>query len=198
MRHSCPTCRFEGQLETAFHVLFVQWNGEEFVSCCICPKCNHEVIPEPVKPKKPSTLRRSRLKPMSDKRKALMKVVGPERKARKAEVGRCMVCRREFPPEQLEGDEIARGAAREQCLSVPELTLISCAKCHRLTQDWPPAKRIALLVAFEIDFKCAKFCELRGYAITHLTRNSVVNYLDYSKDVNDTSPESKKAKELKR
>ncbi len=180
--YRCDACRFEAHIDIGG---FEQvQSGGTFV----CPKCNHFTTLSIAKPKKPSSLSRSRLKPMSRKRKELVAVVGPERKARKADVGCCMVCRQPFPPEQLEGDEIARGTGREKCLSVPELTLISCSKCHVKTQNWPPPKRLALLTAFNLDFACGKYCEIMGYASTHLTRDSVMVYLERSRDVNGTSP----------
>lgn len=118
---------------------------------------------------------------MSAKRAKLLREVGPQRAARKAEVGRCMICRKPFAPADLDGDEIARGAAREECLKHPELTLISCRKCHERTQDEPIEKRLAYAVLFDIDRRCETINELLGTAPTHVTTEGVIGFLMFRK-----------------
>lgn len=140
-----------------------------------------------VKPRKP-------LRRVSDKRKKLMAKVGPEREARKEETGCCMICRKPFPPELLDGDEIARGADREKCLSQPSLTIISCRKCHTESQDWPIAKRIAVVIRWTIDQAAALYNELRGTAPTHVMGEDVITYLMFRKRDAAKTRKKRKAK----
>lgn len=125
--------------------------------------------------------RNAPLKRVSDKRKKHMAKVGPERRARKEEIGCCMVCRQLFTPECLDGDEVARGPAREKCLSEPSLTIIDCRRCHEVIQDWPIAKRLAVIERWEADQRAARYCELTGNAPTHVTGADVVSYMTFFK-----------------
>lgn len=141
--------------------------------------------PPATAPDKPAPARK-RQKPMkrvSSKRAKLMREVGPERQARKQDVGECMICRKPFAPQWLDADEIARGAAREACLSEPLLTLYSCRKCHTMSQDWPIAKRIAALIRWTIDRTTARYNELRGTAPSHVTGDDVAIYLMFKKPI---------------
>jgi hypothetical protein len=114
---------------------------------------------------------------VSKKRAALMKDVGPDRREFKEFVGACMVCRRKLPPEELEPDEIARGYAREDCLTEWTLIVVCCTKCHRLRQNDPPAKKLSCVFRFWIEYACLTYNELRGTAPTHLTADDVVGRL---------------------
>lgn len=133
------------------------------------------------KPPAPAPQRKQRkpLRRVSKKRAKLMREVGPERQARKEALGRCMICGQQTS--QLDADEIARGYSRELCLKHPELTLISCRRCHERTQNEPLEKRLARLMLFEIEQRCQTLNELLGTAPTHVTAEGVIGYLMFRK-----------------
>jgi hypothetical protein len=125
-----------------------------------------------------ANMKRTPLRRVSKKRAALMREVGPERKAFLEEIGVCMVCRQN-PPQDCH--EIASGSAREDCLTEWDLIAVVCRKCHDKIQHWKPAKQIALVMAFRIDAACRRYCELKGFALTHVDRNAVLCALEYAK-----------------
>lgn len=126
-------------------------------------------------------MKRSPLRRVSKKRKKLNAGVNPERKAFVEAAGACMVCR--VSP-AVDAHEIASGHAREDCLTEWSLIMAVCRRCHTKIQHMKPEKQIALRTAFFIDQACEKYNELRGTAPTHVTRNGVLNYFSYSKDLN--------------
>jgi hypothetical protein len=125
-------------------------------------------------------MKRSPLKRISAKRRKLLATAGPERRAYKEQVGQCMICRQQLPADSLDCHEIASGSAREACLTQWNLILVVCRECHERIQHSKPEKQIAYLAKFWIDQACAKYNELKGTAPTHVTRNDVVTYLNFS------------------
>lgn len=148
-------------------------------------------------PAKPERAKRG-IKRVGDKTAKLKRETNPERAARKESVGCCMICRKPLPPDELDGDEIARGYARQECLKHPELTLISCRRCHDRTQNEPPAKRIMYIILWEIDQRCKLYCELRGTAETHVTAEDVIAYLMFRKRPKRRISNGKKANQRER
>lgn len=135
----------------------------------IDPWSHHKTaVPDP-----PPKKQRKGLRKVSAQRAELMREVGPERLAYKARIGRCMVCGNELPPQELQCDEIARGHAREACLVVWELVLVSCDGCHKKTQDLPITERLALRARFFIAEQARLYSEVRGTAPTHITGDDI-------------------------
>lgn len=128
--------------------------------------------PEPTKPK---LNHRKPLRRVSKKRAALNRKVKPMRDEYKA--GECMKCRK-VPADDCH--EIATAAAREQCLTEWSLVIALCRSCHSEVQNWTPATQIALLAAYRIDKACERYCELKGYAPSYVSRNSVLTALEYN------------------
>lgn len=107
-----------------------------------------------------------------------MQQVGPERKAYKEQVGCCMVCRMQLPPESLDCHELAAGYAREKCLTEWLLIMVVCRTCHDRIQGTKPKYQMRLLLLWIADEMARKYCELKGYATTHLTGAEVLVEID--------------------
>ncbi len=129
---------------------------------------------EQPKPRKP-------IRRVSANRAKLMREVGPERKARKESTQRCMCCREPLQPDWLDIHEIASGPARQKCLEWIDLQLVLCRKCHDHVQNQPIAKQIALGVRWDIEKRCALYCELTGTAPTHVTAEDVITFLMFKR-----------------
>lgn len=116
---------------------------------------------------------------VSKKRQALMRQAGPARKAfveSKATV--CMVCH--TAGHALQCHEIARGAAREKCLTEPSLWLAVCSECHEELGDyekWPLARQLAARLWWDLCESVFRFNEIRGRAQSAVTPQSVARVL---------------------
>lgn len=98
-------------------------------------------------PRRTGRLRRkSRIKPMSDKRRKRIEEAAPKRKELCESVGRCELCR--LPTMDLAAHEIPRGN-RDKCLDVPAVQLVLCSGCHKHIHDepalWCKPRQLALL-----------------------------------------------------
>lgn len=145
-------------------------------------------------PAKQEPKRRKPLRRISPKRRKLMSDVGPQRLEHKEQVGECMICRKPLPPEELDCDEIARGFAREACLTEWMLLLVSCRACHQSSQDWPITTRIAALLKWIGERACHRYNELRGTAQTHVTWTGVLTALEYAPGVKPVERVKRKRK----
>lgn len=74
----------------------------------------------------PSNLKRSRLKPMSKKRRTLIDQVSEAREAYRMDFPECALCGQ--PATDVH--EISRGPAREESLKHPETWIHVCRACH--------------------------------------------------------------------
>ncbi len=140
---------------------------------------NHKPPSPP--PARVSQAQRTPLKRVSKKRAALMAKVGPERRARKESTQMCMCCREPLPAYLLEIHEVASGPAREKCLEWIDLQLVLCRGCHEHVQRWPAAKQIALGMMWDIEKRCALYCDLKGYAPTAVVADEVITFLMFKK-----------------
>lgn len=121
-----------------------------------------------------------RMRANTKKRAKADRAKQPARRAFAAAAGVCMVCR-QANVETVH--EIANGAAREKCLDQFDLTLAVCAACHETLHPIKPAVQIAIRAAWFIDVACGKYCSLKGFAPTHVTRNDVLTALEYAPEL---------------
>lgn len=86
------------------------------------------------------------MRKVSKKRAALMRKVGPWRKALIERVKKCEVCGKKF---NLCVHEIANGPNRAKALDKPYAVLVACSdcNCHKLTDKsvWPEARQLSIL-----------------------------------------------------
>lgn len=118
-----------------------------------------------------------------------MKTLAPERRELKERVGCCMKCWKQLPPDMLDVHELAAGGSREKCLLVPELQLVLCRVCHDGLQGVPPAKQIAVIVQWNIQWLCHLYCETKGLAPTAVEPADVAIFLMFREQ-----PKKKRAK----
>lgn len=121
-----------------------------------------------------------RMKRNTAKRAKADRAKQPARRAFVTEAEVCMVCRQR--PGQ-DAHEIASGNARERCLDQFDLIIVCCRECHDRIQGIKPAIQIAIRAAWWIDAVAAQYCELKGYAPTHVTRNDVLGALEYAPEL---------------
>ena len=125
--------------------------------------------------------RRTRIKPVSDKRRKLMAKVKPFRDRYLAAHLQCEVCLRRKP---VEVHEICRGPHREKSLDKDYAVLAVCRTCHDALgshREWPVSRQLALKVIrspelFGLNFKVVN--ELRGYSATEFEPADVFNHLE--------------------
>lgn len=185
--YQCPSCRFEAEIEEFVTVGLVKV-GTESWSLCACPKCNHEIIPEPAKPKKPPSLKRSRLNPMStDTRKRYEANRGWRARFVK-EVNCCQnpdctsfQWNRELYP--LHVHEIPNSAGRQKATAHRDCCLVLCDYCNgNIFTDkalWPVARQCALkLLTDPLFFNLPLINELRGRAPGAITISDLAPYLE--------------------
>lgn len=108
-------------------------------------------VPQPAKPK------RKGLRRVSPKRAKLMREIRDQRRAITDSL--CMVCRAN---PSSDPHEIARGAAREACLTVPLLQIGCCRQCHDRIQNLPATDQIAIKIRYLIDLACQSYVEIVG------------------------------------
>lgn len=125
-------------------------------------------------------MKRSRLKPVSDKRRKLLMEVTHVRDQYRATHPWCEACLRRRTDDL---HEITRGAGREASLGEPRVILALCRECHDAFDDpevWPVARQAALKVStaptdFGVDLTI--FDKLRGRAPGALDPTEVFSWL---------------------
>lgn len=102
--------------------------------------------------RKPSQLKRTRLKPMSSKRRKLMNEVGPERRAYLAEHPNCACCGQ--PASCVH--EIASGPARDAALGERCAWLATCWDCNAYALPdkvkWPIERQLCVKAASDPEY----------------------------------------------
>jgi hypothetical protein len=125
------------------------------------------------------------LKRVSAKRAALMRKVGPARRAYISEIGYCAACwvlDRKFVNERLAVHEIAKGSHREKALSERAAWLVACDHCNcgRLNDYSVCPLELQLVVKLFSDpehFDLAKVNELRGRAATAIVMSDLLKFV---------------------
>lgn len=135
--------------------------------------------PKPDKPKYKGMKRNKPIPRESKKRATLRAIVNPGRKGFLLLHPVCMLCGKR---KSEDVHEIARGNAREGCLSYPELQLAVCrTPCHDDLDDlklWPPERQMFARMMYDLKAELLTLNELRGRAETAITIRDVVQYLE--------------------
>jgi hypothetical protein len=98
---------------------------------------------------------------ISKKRLGMMKVASEWRESLKSQVSRCEFCLKPASASWLDCDEIARGSSRALALTAEYAILVVHRHCHDHIQNWPRARRLALLyLARPSDYDLEAFWEL--------------------------------------
>lgn len=119
------------------------------------------------------------MRTVSKKRAKLKRETDPQRRAFVETVKTCMVC--DGAP-AVDCHEIARGAAREAALQLPQLWLAVCRKCHDNLDDvqaFPSAKQLSYRIMHDIRRAVFTLNEARGRAQTDVTVNDVIGRLTF-------------------
>ncbi len=94
-------------------------------------------------------MKRSRISPISSKRRKRMKEVKSLRSSLIKQAGRCMVCSVSTNRARLACHEILNGPLRDKTLSEPCSLLVLCWDCNsnKMTDkaEWPVARQLAVL-----------------------------------------------------
>jgi hypothetical protein len=130
-------------------------------------------------------MKRTRIRPVSKKRRARIREVQGFRKGLIEEVGRCEVCGHN-PDRMKTGHvqwtlvvhEIARGEHREKALDQRCAVLVLCWRCHAERihgpEEWPQARQLAVLRRSRPeDYDLEGFNALVGYGPRRITDKEV-------------------------
>jgi hypothetical protein len=96
-------------------------------------------------------MKRTEIRPVSEKTKAKRDALAPYRVWLKASAGCCMKCRRKLGSGDLDVHEIPAGSHRDRALRNPWTWLVLCRGCHDVLQGLDPQLQVAVLFAHVVE-----------------------------------------------